>query len=96
MDDIISIDDPPPFNVEDWIWKNKDYFAVPYFVCDACTKAFAIPVVQAKKLFPAPHISVADLLKKELPPQSSAFISSKPKALFSKDMPHTNFDHYVM
>src|ERR1700692_4959254 len=61
MDDIISIDDPPPFNVEDWIGKNKDYSAVPYFVRDACTKAFAIPVVQVKKLFPAPDISVADL-----------------------------------
>jgi hypothetical protein len=95
MDDIISIDDPPPFNVEDWIGKNKDYSAVPYFIRDACTKAFAIPVVQAKKLFPAPDISVTDLLKKELPPRSSAFISSKPEAWFSKDMPHTNFDHYV-
>jgi hypothetical protein len=34
MDDTISIDDPPPFDAEDWIGKNKDYSAIPYF--DVC------------------------------------------------------------
>lgn len=95
MDDTISIDNPPAFNAEDWIGKNKDYSVVPYFVHDACTKAFTIPVAQAKKLFPAPDISVTDLLKKELPPRSSAFVSSKPETWFSKETPHTNFEHYV-
>ena len=77
MDDIISIDDPPSFDAEDWVSKKKDYSAVPYFICDVCTKAFAILAAQMKKLFPGPDISVVDLLKKELPQWSSAFISSK-------------------
>ena len=54
-------------------------------------KAFTIPVAEAKKLFPAPDISVTDLLKKELPPRSSAFISSKPETWFSKDTPINAF-----
>ena len=70
------MDDPPSFDAEDWITKKKDYFAIPYFVRDACTKAFAIPAAQMKKLFPGPDISVVDLLKKGLPPRSSASISS--------------------
>ena len=90
MDDPISIDEPPHFNLEDWIIQGKQYSAVPYFVQDACLKAFAIPT-QAAKLFPGPDITVMDLLKKELPPRSSAIISSKPKSCqwFSKDMPYT-------
>src|SRR5882762_4596458 len=77
MDDPISIDKPPHFNAEDWIGQKKQYSTAPYFVWDACLKAFAIPTTQVVKLFPGPDIMVTDLLKKELPPQSSAIISSK-------------------
>jgi hypothetical protein len=92
--ELISIDDPHPFNAEDWIGQKKKYSKVPYFVREACSKAFAIPAAQVAKLFPGPDITVADLLKKELPPRSSAIISSKPESWFSKDMPHTNLEHY--
>jgi hypothetical protein len=94
MDDPISIDEPPHFNAEDWIGRKKQYSTAPYFVRDACLKAFAIPTTQVAKLFPGPDITVADLLKKELPPRSSAIISSKLESWFSKDVPHTNFEHY--
>ena len=50
--DAISIDDPPPFNAEDWISKKKDDSAIPYFICDSFTKAFAILAAQLKQLFP--------------------------------------------
>jgi len=94
MDDPISIDEPPHFNAEDWIGQKKQYSTALYFIWDACLKAFAIPTTQVAKLFPGPDITVADLLKKELPPRSSAIIISKLESWFSKDVPHTNFEHY--
>ena len=38
MDDPIFIDEPPLFNAEEWIGKNKKYSTAPYFVRDACTR----------------------------------------------------------
>ena len=87
---IIDLDEPPTFRREEWIGQNKVYSRkdLPYFVIDACTKALAIPSREMTK-FPAQNISVTDLLKKFLPPRSSALITSKPSTWFSKEKPHS-------
>ena len=93
---IIDLDEPPTFRREEWIGQNKAYSRkdLPYFVIDACTKALAIPSREMTK-FPAQNISVTDLLKKFLPPRSSALITSKPSTWFSKEKPHSNLDCLV-
>jgi len=88
---IINFDEPSTFHREEWIGQNKVYSCkdLAYFVIDACTMALAIPSHKMTK-FPAQNISVADLLKKSLPPWSSALITSKPSTWFSKEKPHSN------
>ena len=70
------------------VYARKD---LPYFVIDACTKALAIPSCKMTR-FPTQNISVTDLLKKSLPPRSSALITSKRSTWFSKEKPHSSLD----
>lgn len=93
MTSIDDLDDPPAFNKHEWLRKDKIYSpsALPYFVVEACTKALAVPQ-QVKKYFPSHDISVLDLLKKNLPLQSSAPNIIKPEAWFSMEAPNGNLD----
>jgi hypothetical protein len=93
MDTIIDLDEPPIFRREEWIGKKKTYSRkdLPYFVINACRKALAISPHEMSR-FPAHNIAVSDLLKKILPPRTSALVTSKPKMWFSKDLPHTSMD----
>ena len=93
MDTIIDLDEPPIFRREEWIGKKKTYSwkDLPYFMINACQKALPISPHKMSR-FPAHNIAVNDLLKKILPPHTSALVIWKPKMWFSKDLPHTSMD----
>jgi len=94
MADVEDIDNPPAFKREDWIGKRKKITDVPIFVLDACTDAFTIPT-EHKHHFPPKNITVSELLKWDLPSQSSAFIPTKAETWFSQDPPRGRPDRFI-
>jgi hypothetical protein len=93
MDSIIDIDEPPIFRREEWIGKKKEYSRqnLPLFVINACDTAFAIPPNEMAR-FPDCNIAVSDLLRKVLPPRSSAIVTSNTRTWFSNAPPQQNLD----
>ncbi|KAF7967018.1 hypothetical protein HWV62_36215, partial [Athelia sp. TMB] len=96
MENVIDLADPPIFDRDKWVGKGATYSrqSLPYFVIDACTKAFAIPP-QERSRFPARNIRVADFLKTAIPPRDSAFITTKAQSWFKDDLPSGNLDFLV-
>src|ERR1700722_13013544 len=76
MEYLEDLEDPPAFKREEWIGQGKKITNVPIFVLNACTNAFTIPAEQ-KRHFPSENIMISELLRLDLPSQSSAFILEK-------------------
>jgi len=85
------LDDTPIIEwIEDkWIGKGKIYLAsdVPLFIQTARSRVLAIASTYATYL-PSQHLSVTDLLKAELPVQSSALTSITAVNAFSTEEPN--------
>ena len=59
MPNIDDLDNSPTFNKHEWLGQNKIYSPknLPYFVVDACTKAFAVPQRERWR-FPSRDITI--------------------------------------